>query len=270
MAALSKSVLVCVVIGLVALVGIGISIDGVPGLVCAGVGMAGLVFGLKEFVLRIDLPGRARRRREARRTPDESRQPLTQLRADLQQLGIPEITVTRQSLPARTVVVLESGGPGLVRASDLEHVLDQELLPALRRQAVTVIGPPGTFLFEPRRPDLAVEAWLPVAAGTSVAAPLGTRQLPEQLCLVAREPGSGIAVESAIARVEEFAREEGLTLAVPTGGDAASVPFVRFVGGPAALFTPEAAPSLEAEFTELCWPVRGTGRSNDGPKGLAG
>lgn len=256
-----KFLLVGLAVCLAVLVGVGIVLDGVPGLVCVGVGLVGLAFLGQELLLRADLPGRLRRRRQARRPAAEQSRQVAQLREDLQGLGIPETTVRRQHLPARTVVMRTATGAGTARASALEQLLRDELLPALRRQGIVVTGPPGIFLVEPGLPDPAVTAWLPVAAGTSTAAPLEARQLPEQFFVVVRERGSGIEVESGIAEAERFAREQGLTLAVPTAGDPASMPFLRFVGGPAADFASEAGSvggagvSIESEFTELCWPV---------------
>ncbi|WP_223277683.1 MerR family transcriptional regulator [Janibacter sp. YB324] len=88
------------------------------------------------------------------------------------------ITVTRTTVPARTVVALR----GTVPAYDQEGRLWERLMPELGRQGLTPMGPCGVFEHDPeyREADPTLSIWLPVPPGTTVQAPLEVHELPEQ------------------------------------------------------------------------------------------
>lgn len=119
------------------------------------------------------------------------------------------ITVTHETVPARTVVALR----GVVPAYDQEGRLWEQLIPEIERQGVTPTGPGGVFEHDPeyRESDPTLSVWLPVPPGTTVDAPLVVHEVPEQQVVMGRVEGPYSLISEAHARMEEFARTEGLT-----------------------------------------------------------
>ncbi|MGE9782272.1 MerR family transcriptional regulator [Janibacter sp. G368] len=158
------------------------------------------------------------------------------------------ITVTRTTVPARTVVALR----GTVPAYDQEGRLWDRLMPELGRQGLTPIGPCGVFEHDPeyREADPTLSIWLPVPPGTTAQAPLEVHELPEQEVVLARVEGPYTQISEAHARIDELVRSEGLTLAPRSGIDdeIAVLGFNRYLVDPS-----QAAP--EDLVTEVCVPL---------------
>ncbi|SMC35412.1 MerR family transcriptional regulator [Janibacter indicus] len=158
------------------------------------------------------------------------------------------ITVTRTTVPARTVVALR----GTVPAYDQEGRLWERLMPELGRQGLTPIGPCGVFEHDPeyREADPTLSIWLPVPPGTTAQAPLEVHELPEQEVVLARVEGPYTQISEAHARIDELVRSEGLTLAPRSGidDDIAVLGFNRYLVDPS-----QAAP--EDLVTEVCVPL---------------
>lgn len=158
------------------------------------------------------------------------------------------ITVTRTTVPARTVVALR----GTVPAYDQEGRLWERLMPELGRQGLTPMGPCGVFEHdsEYREADPTLSIWLPVPPGTTAQAPLEVHELPEQEVVLARVEGPYTQISEAHARIDELVRSEGLTLAPRSGidDDIAVLGFNRYLVDPS-----QAAP--EDLVTEVCVPL---------------
>lgn len=158
------------------------------------------------------------------------------------------ITVTRTTVPARTVVALR----GTVPAYDQEGRLWDRLMPELGRQGLTPIGPCGVFEHDPeyREADPTLSIWLPVPPGTTAQAPLEVHELPEQEVVLARVEGPYTQISEAHARIDELVRSEGLTLAPRSGidDDIAVLGFNRYL-----VDLSQAAP--EDLVTEVCVPL---------------
>ena len=158
------------------------------------------------------------------------------------------ITVTRTTVPARTVVALR----GTVPAYDQEGRLWDQLMPELGRQGLTPIGPCGVFEHDPeyREADPTLSIWWPVPPGTTAQAPLEVHELPEQEVVLARVEGPYTQISEAHARIDELVRSEGLTLAPRSGidDDIAVLGFNRYLVDPS-----QAAP--EDLVTEVCVPL---------------
>lgn len=121
------------------------------------------------------------------------------------------ITVTRETVPSRTVVALR----GVIPAYDREAQLWQQLGPALGREQITPVGPAGCFEHDTdyRESDPTISVWLPVPPGTSAPSPLEVHEIPEQEVVMARLQGPYNLISEAHTRIDEFVRAEGLTLA---------------------------------------------------------
>lgn len=127
------------------------------------------------------------------------------------------ITVTRKTVPARTVVTLR----GIVPAYDQEGRLWERMGPELGRQQIAPTGPAGVFEHdaEYRESDPTLSIWLPVPPGTRVEAPLEAHNLPEQEVVMASVRGPYSLISEAHSRIEEFVRAEGLTTVERSGDD---------------------------------------------------
>ncbi|HIZ97684.1 MAG TPA: MerR family transcriptional regulator [Candidatus Janibacter merdipullorum] len=159
-----------------------------------------------------------------------------------------DITVTTKTLPARTVVALS----GVIPAYDEEGRLWQQLMPEAAKQGITEIGPGGAFEHDPeyRESDPTMSVWFPVAPGTTAEAPLVIHELPEQEAVVATVHGPFSLISEAHARIEEFARAEGLTFVPRQGIDDP----VELLGSNVYLTNP-AEVALEDNITEVCMPL---------------
>lgn len=158
------------------------------------------------------------------------------------------ITVTTKTLPARTVVALS----GVIPAYDEEGRLWQQLMPEAAKQGIAEIGPGGAFEHDPeyREADPTMSVWFPVAPGTTAEAPLVIHELPEQEAVVATVHGPFTLISEAHARIEEFARDEGLTFVPREGIDDP----VELLGSNVYLTNP-AEVALEDNVTEVCVPL---------------
>ncbi|GAA8844860.1 MerR family transcriptional regulator [Helicobacter pylori] len=158
------------------------------------------------------------------------------------------ITVSRTTVPARTVVALR----GTVPAYDQEGRLWERLLPEIGRQGLTPTGPCGVFEHDPeyRETDPTLSIWLPVPPGTTAQAPLEVHELPEQEVVLAHVEGPYTLISEAHTRIDELVRSEGLTLAPRSGvdDDIAVLGFNRYLVDPS-----QAAP--EDLVTEVCVPL---------------
>ncbi|MGN7247620.1 MerR family transcriptional regulator [Janibacter anophelis] len=161
---------------------------------------------------------------------------------------MPAITVTEETVPARTLVALR----GTVPAYDQEGRLWGELMPELARQGIAPTGPCGVLEHDPeyRESDPTLSIWLPVPPGTTAAAPLEVHELPEQRVVMARVEGPYSLISEAHARIEEHLRSAGLTPAPRQGLDdpIATLGFNRYLVDPS-----QAAP--EDLVTEVCVPL---------------
>lgn len=159
------------------------------------------------------------------------------------------ITVTRTTVPARTVVALR----GTVPAYDQEGRLWERLLPELGRQGLTPTGPCGVFEHDPeyREVDPTLSIWLPVPPGATAQAPLEVHELPEQEVVLAHVEGPYTLISEAHTRIDELVRSEGLTLAPRSGvdDDIAVLGFNRY------LVDPSQAAAPEDLVTEVCVPL---------------
>ena len=158
------------------------------------------------------------------------------------------ITVTRETIPARTVVALR----GVIPAYDQEGRLWGELIPQLERQGIVPIGEGGALEHDPeyRESDPTMSVWLPVAAGTTADAPLEIHEIPEQEVVQARVEGPYSLISEAHARIEEFAASDGLSFAERAGLDdpVERLVFNRYLSDPTT--TPP-----EETLTEVCVPL---------------
>lgn len=91
---------------------------------------------------------------------------------------MPAITVSRETVPARSVVALR----GVVPAYDQEGRLWQQLVPELDRQGITPLGPGGVFEHDTdyKESDPTLSIWLPVEPGTAAQEPLTDTTSPSR------------------------------------------------------------------------------------------
>lgn len=158
------------------------------------------------------------------------------------------ITVSRETIPARTVVALR----GVIPAYDQEGRLWGELIPQLGRQGITPVGPGGAFEHDPeyRESDPTMSIWLPVPPGTTADAPLQVHEIPQQDVVQARVEGPYTLISEAHTRIEEFVEAEGLTFVDRQGLDDPidRLGFNRYLSDPTS--TPP-----EETLTEVCVPL---------------
>lgn len=126
--------------------------------------------------------------------------------------GIPmSITVTRRTVPARTLVGLR----GTVSSYDHEGELWARFMPELTAQGLTPVGPGGVIENDPdyRESDVDETVWLPVAPGTTAGPPLLLLDLPAVEVAMAEVTGPYSLITEAHSRIEDFLREEGRSVA---------------------------------------------------------
>lgn len=157
------------------------------------------------------------------------------------------ITVSRETIPARTVVTIT----GTIPAYDQEGRLWEQFVPEIGRQGLTPTGPGGAFEHdaEYRESDPTISVWLPVPVGTTVSPPLAVHDLPEQEVAMARVEGPFSLISEAHARIEEFAHAKGLTFAQRGDDDPMELlGFNRYLSDPSQ--TPP-----ERQLTQVCVPL---------------
>ncbi|MDO5500231.1 MAG: MerR family transcriptional regulator [Propionibacteriaceae bacterium] len=153
------------------------------------------------------------------------------------------ITITRTSLPARTLVTLR----GVIPTYSDEGQLWGRFLPLLTEQGIVSTGPGGVLEHdeEYRESEVDESVWLPVANGTRATEPLEVVELPEQDIVMATVVGPYGLISEAHARIADYLTAEGL---VPRGGGLAGKVFNRYLTDPSQ--TPE-----DQNVTEVCLPV---------------
>lgn len=158
------------------------------------------------------------------------------------------ITVTRETVPACTVVALR----GTIPAYDQEGRLWGRIMPLLEQQGIAPTGAGGALEHDPeyRESDPTISIWLPVASGTRVTSPLEVHEIPEQQVVQAHVQGPYTLISEAHARIEEFAAEEGLVFAERESLDdpIERLGFNRYLSDPGS--TPP-----EETITEVCVPL---------------
>ena len=158
------------------------------------------------------------------------------------------ITVTHETVPARTSVAVR----GTIPAYDQEGQLWQQLISELDRQGITPTGPGGALEHDPeyREADPTISIWLPVEPGTTATAPVEVHEVSEQQIALARVVGPYSLISEAHTRIEEFAAAEGLTFAEREGLDdpVERLGFNRYLSDPTS--TPP-----EETVTEVCVPL---------------
>ncbi|WP_425310266.1 MerR family transcriptional regulator [Ammonicoccus fulvus] len=174
---------------------------------------------------------------------DAARQRLTLIDSMIKQENTMSITVSRTTIPARTLVTLR----GVVPTYSDEGQLWGQFMPLLAAQGIQGTGPGGVIEHdeEYREADVDESVWLEVARGTSAEAPLEIVELPEQDVVMATLVGPYGQISEAHARIGEFLEAEGLRAA--SGGIEAKV-FNRYLTDPS-----QTAP--DANVTEICLPI---------------
>lgn len=160
---------------------------------------------------------------------------------------MPGITVTRTTVPARTVVTLR----GTVPTYADEGRLWGAFVPELQAQGLTPVGPGGCIEHVPEYVDRDVDEsiWLPVAPGTTATSPLEVLELPEQEVVLARVEGPYDLIGEAHARIQELIAAEHLTPAARSAADPVHTKvFNRYLADPSTT-----AP--EDLVTEVCVPL---------------
>ena len=123
------------------------------------------------------------------------------------------ITIDRTPFAARTVVSLRGTIPTY---ADEARLWDQ-MLPEMDRQGIEMTGPCGSLDLaeEYQESDVDKEVFAPVTAGTTAAAPLAVRELPEQPAVRATLTGPYDRIGDACDQLVQWTTEQGLT---GTGG----------------------------------------------------
>lgn len=126
--------------------------------------------------------------------------------------GEPDMSITldRTVVPAMTVVALR----GTVPTYSDEGLLWGRLMPALGEQRITPVGPCGVIEHDEEytEHDVDLSIYLPVAEGTTAAAPLEILDLPQRDCLVARVVGSYDQISAAHDLINQRVAAEDLAL----------------------------------------------------------
>lgn len=118
------------------------------------------------------------------------------------------MTLNRTTIPAMTVVSLR----GTVPTYSHEALLWERMMPLLASASIDPIGPCGVIEHDDQytENDVDLSIFLPVAADTSVVAPLEILHLPERDCLVAEVRGSYDQISAAHDLINERIVSEGL------------------------------------------------------------
>lgn len=150
-----------------------------------------------------------------------------------------DITITTH--PAQLVVALRRK----IDAYQFEHLAWEQLMGLMQDQGIGWDGeaPCGATYHdeEYRESDIDIEIWEPVAAGTTAAAPLTVRELPEQKVAVATVRGDYSQLGDPNSELAEYIGNAGLRIAGPM--------YNRYLVGPANTQDP-------AEYvTEVCIPI---------------
>lgn len=149
-----------------------------------------------------------------------------------------DITITTH--PAQLVVSLRRK----IDAYQFEHLAWEQLMAAVREQGIDWGGAPCGATYhdeEYRESDIDIEVWEPVATGTTAAAPLELRELPETKVAVATVRGDYSQLGDPNSELAEYIAKAGLRIAGPM--------YNRYLAGPADTKDP-------SEYvTEVCIPI---------------
>lgn len=164
----------------------------------------------------------------------------------LKETTMTTIDVTRRSLPPATLASYRATVPTYAAEGTLWDVL----IPALRAQGVRPIGPGGCIEHDEefKEADVTESAFLEVAPGTKLAAPLTRLDAPARDIVVARVRGPyAEAIPSGHGAIAAYLAEHGLRPSW-TADDPTTHVFNVYLTDPSTT----AAPDL---LTEVCVPV---------------
>ena len=141
---------------------------------------------------------------------DAARQRLVLLDRLLESEGalMSDITVRRETTPARTIVTLRGTVPGYAA----EGQLWARFLPELQRQGIPLGGAGGCIEHDPtfQEGDVDESVFVEVPPGTAAAAPLQAVAVPAQDTVVARVTGPYHRLAEAHTAIAEYLDAEGL------------------------------------------------------------
>jgi DNA-binding transcriptional MerR regulator len=120
------------------------------------------------------------------------------------------ITVSRTTVPAMTLACLR----GIVPTYSDEGQLWERMMPALGTQSIAPVGPCGVIEHDDQytERDVDLSIFVPVAAGTTVEAPLELVEMPARDCLVARVVGPYDQITAAHDQINATIAAEGLRI----------------------------------------------------------
>nr|WP_201469121.1 MerR family transcriptional regulator [Microbacterium hydrocarbonoxydans] len=122
--------------------------------------------------------------------------------------SIMSMTLNRTTIPAMTVVTLR----GTVPTYSHEALLWERMMPLLASASIDPLGPCGVIEHDDQytETDVDLSIFVPVAADTTVVAPLEILHLPERDCLVAEVHGPYDQISAAHDLINERIASEGL------------------------------------------------------------
>lgn len=120
------------------------------------------------------------------------------------------ITVSRTTVPPMTLACLR----GIVPTYSDEGQLWERMMPALGTQSIAPVGPCGVIEHDDQytERDVDLSIFVPVAAGTTVEAPLELVEMPARDCLVARVVGPYDQITAAHDQINATIAAEGLRI----------------------------------------------------------
>lgn len=157
------------------------------------------------------------------------------------------ITVSQETFPAMTIAGLR----GIIPSYPEEGQLWDRFMPLFGAAGLQPVGPGGVIEHdgEYMESDPDETVWIPVAPGSTIAAPAQILDLPQREVVVARFTGPYSLITEAHARIDEYARQHGIELAAGgTNAPAERCNFNRYLTEPNT-----AAP--DAQRVEVYMPV---------------
>lgn len=142
------------------------------------------------------------------------------------------ITITRNTVPARTIVTLR----GTIPTYSDEGQLWGRFIPLLERQGIRPTGPGGAIEHDEEFKEAQVDesVWLPVAPGTTADDPLVVVDLAETEVVRAVVVGPYSQITDPHSRIADFVAEHGLTLAQRGSDDVATKVFNTHLNDPSS------------------------------------
>lgn len=180
---------------------------------------------------------------------DAARQRLALLDRLLESEGalMSDITVRRETTPARTIVTLRGTVPGYTA----EGQLWAQFMPELQRQGIRPPGRVGGCIEHDatfQEGDVDESVFVEVAAGTVAEAPLQVFDVPAQDAVVARVVGPYVRIGDAHAAIAEYLDAEGLRPADRTADGVVGKHYNIYVNDPNQVTEDE-------QITDVCLPV---------------